>query len=113
MCTHVQWLGAVWTARPVSCLSGGCARITEKSWSGLPGAGSRHVGGWPDRVRSGVGIDRGGTDCRVATPSKLQRPTGDRVKTEAHEAAHLVASPARPRAQRGIWCALARTAAPI
>jgi transposase len=30
-----------------------------------------------------------GIDCRVAAPSKLQRPPGDRVKTDARDAAHL------------------------
>lgn len=27
--------------------------------------------------------------CLVAAPSKLQRPAGDRIKTEAPDAAHL------------------------
>src|SRR6201987_1703473 len=30
-----------------------------------------------------------GIDCQVAAPSKLQRPAGDRVKTDARDAAHL------------------------
>lgn len=30
-----------------------------------------------------------GIDCRVAAPSKLQRPVGDRVKTDARDAEHL------------------------
>ena len=30
-----------------------------------------------------------GIDCYVAAPSKLQRPTGDRVKTDARDAEHL------------------------
>jgi transposase len=30
-----------------------------------------------------------GVGCVVAAPSKLQRPTGDRVKTDARDAAHL------------------------
>ena len=30
-----------------------------------------------------------GVECLVAAPSKLQRPTGDRVKTDARDAAHL------------------------
>lgn len=30
-----------------------------------------------------------GIDCRVAAPSKLQRPSGDRVKTNARDAEHL------------------------
>ena len=42
---------------------------------------------------TGFGLARGltdaGIDCRVAAPSKLQRPAGDRVKTDARDAAHL------------------------
>jgi transposase len=30
-----------------------------------------------------------GIDCVVAAPSKLQRPSGDRVKTDARDARHL------------------------
>ena len=30
-----------------------------------------------------------GIDCQVAAPSKLQRATGDRVKTDARDAEHL------------------------
>ena len=30
-----------------------------------------------------------GIECQVAAPSKLQRPTGDRVKTDARDALHL------------------------
>lgn len=30
-----------------------------------------------------------GIECKVAAPSKLQRPTGDRVKTDARDALHL------------------------
>ena len=42
---------------------------------------------------TGYGLARAligaGIDCRVAAPSKLQRPAGDRVKTDARDAAHL------------------------
>ena len=30
-----------------------------------------------------------GIECEVAAPSKLQRPCGDRVKTDARDARHL------------------------
>ncbi|MDX6219193.1 MAG: hypothetical protein QOJ48_874, partial [Frankiales bacterium] len=30
-----------------------------------------------------------GIDCQVAAPSKLQRPSGDRVKTDRRDARHL------------------------
>lgn len=42
---------------------------------------------------TGFGLARAiiaaGMDCVVAAPSKLQRPAGDRVKTDAKDAAHL------------------------
>jgi transposase len=42
---------------------------------------------------TGFGLARslraGGIDCVVAAPSKLVRPTGDRVKTDARDARHL------------------------
>ncbi|MGH3828020.1 MAG: IS110 family transposase [Pseudonocardiaceae bacterium] len=42
---------------------------------------------------TGFGLARAlmsaGIDCRVEAPSKLQRPSGDRVKTDARDAAHL------------------------
>jgi len=42
---------------------------------------------------TGFGLARflvaAGVMCLVAAPSKLQRPTGDRVKTDARDAAHL------------------------
>src|SRR3954465_5836028 len=41
----------------------------------------------------GVGLARHliapGIECVVAAPSKLQRPSGDRVKTDARDARHL------------------------
>ena len=57
------------------------------------------------RVRFGGGLDPGradglracsvpwasaGIECVVAAPSSLQRPAGDRVKTDARDALHLV-----------------------
>jgi transposase len=34
-------------------------------------------------------LDAAGLRCLVAAPSKLQRPSGDRVKTDARDARHL------------------------
>src|SRR5271154_4741150 len=34
-------------------------------------------------------ITAAGMQCLVAAPSKLQRPAGDRIKTDARDAAHL------------------------
>lgn len=58
------------------------------------------IGGLPGPVAvtyeagpTGFGLARAllgaGIDCQVAAPSKLQRPAGDRVKTDARDAAHL------------------------
>jgi transposase len=60
----------------------------------------RWVGGLPGPVAvayeagpTGFGLARAlrlaGTRCVVAAPSKLQRPSGDRVKTDARDAQHL------------------------
>jgi transposase len=42
---------------------------------------------------TGFGLSRslnaGGIRCEVVAPSKLQRPSGDRVKTDARDAVHL------------------------
>ncbi|MGA9679793.1 MAG: transposase, partial [Mycobacterium sp.] len=46
-------------------------------------------------------LEAAGIGCLVAAPSKLQRPVGDRVKTDARDAAHL----ARLRSSPGTWCA--------
>ena len=34
-------------------------------------------------------LEAAGIECLVAAPSKLIRPAGDRVKTDAHDAVHL------------------------
>jgi transposase len=34
-------------------------------------------------------LTREGIDCQVVAPSKLQRPCGDRVKTDVRDARHL------------------------
>jgi len=65
-----------------------------------------------------------GIDCLVAAPSMLQRPAGDRVKTDCAMPGTWPAcctwarSPRLrcrvwSRKQRGIWCAPARTCAAI
>ena len=57
--------------------------------SGLPGPVAVTYEAGP----TGFGLARAligaGIDCVVAAPSKLQRPSGDRVKTDARDAAHL------------------------
>jgi len=77
---------------------------------------------------TGFGLSRAltavGIRCVVAAPSKLQRPAGDRVKTDAEDAVHLarllrrdevtavtVPSRAWTRRLRVTWCGPGRTAA--
>jgi transposase len=60
------------------------------SWiAGLPGPVAVTYEAGP----TGFGLARelraAGVECRVAAPSKLQRPTGDRVKTDVRDARHL------------------------
>jgi transposase len=54
----------------------------------LPGAVTYEAG------PTGFGLHRhlsaAGVRCLVAAPSKLQKPSGDRVKTDAKDAVHLV-----------------------
>ena len=63
-------------------------------------------------------------DCVVAAPSKLIRPGGDRVKTDARDAAHLANCYALVRSPRcgcpsgrlrrcAIWCGPVKMPAPI
>ena len=65
-----------------------------------PGAVAGWLGQLPGPVATmyeagptGFGLARrlraGGVRCEVAAPSKLQRPSGDRVKTDARDAEHL------------------------
>lgn len=63
-------------------------------------------------------------ECLVAAPSRLQRPSGDRVKTDVRDARHLarllhlgeivaVTVPGVRRKRRGIWSGLVRMSAGI
>ena len=61
-----------------------------REWIGsLPGPAAMVYEAGP----TGFGLARSllsaGIDCVVAAPSKLQRPSGDRVKTDARDARHL------------------------
>ncbi len=55
----------------------------------LPGTAAATYGAGP----TGFGLYRArtaaGVRCQVAAPSKLQRPSGDRVKTDQRDALHL------------------------
>jgi transposase len=69
----------------------GCARRAARSLGGSADAGSGASGlrGQAHGIWAGQGIGRCHIDCTVAPPSKLIRPPGDRVKTDARDAAHL------------------------
>ena len=67
-------------------------------------------------------LTEAGIRCAVAAPSKLHRPAGERVKTDAKDAVHLarllrldeitpVAIPTVAQEPPGIWSEPARTAA--
>jgi transposase len=67
-------------------------------------------------------LNQAGVRCVVAVPSKLQRPSGDRVKTDAKDAVHLarllrldevteVVVPSVEQKPPGTWCGPVRTPA--
>src|SRR6188472_1268254 len=84
MSTRVRWwLRAGWADR------GGVRAAADPGPSGDRGqgavvawSGGGDLRGRADRVRAGPVPDRHGVACQVAPPSKLQRPCGDRVKTD-------------------------------
>ena len=71
------------------------ARLTPShehilSWlADLPGPVAVTYEAGPTGFGLAPGAGRGGIRCVVAAPSKLQRPSGDRVKTDARDAVHL------------------------
>jgi len=106
------------------------ARLTPsyehvRSWlADLPGPAAVAYEAGP----TGFGLYRAltgsGFRCVVAAPSKLQRPSGDRVKTDARDAEHLARllrldevtrwrCRAWSRKQPGIWCGRGRMPGPI
>src|SRR5512133_3766908 len=92
MCMHDRSSRAAWTGGPGSCSE---RRLTPdhgdiESWiRSLPGPVAVTYEAGP----TGFGLARyligRGIECRVAAPSKLQRPSGDRVKTDVRDARHL------------------------
>ena len=92
MCTHDRWWRVRWTAKPARCSSDGLTPSREevRDWIGsLPAPAAVVYEAGP----TGFGLARylidAGIECVVAAPSKLQRPSGDRVKTDARDARHL------------------------
>ena len=65
-------------------------RRTIISWlCGLPGPVAVTYEAGPTGFALARFLTGQGIDCRVAAPSKLQRPCGDRVKTDARDARYL------------------------
>jgi hypothetical protein len=73
-----------WTASRGRCGRGGCRRPRGGPELGRVAArpGPGRLRGWSDRVRAGPGAAGGRVGCVVVAPSKLERPPGDRVKTD-------------------------------
>ena len=64
----------------------------ERSWRGsgdLPGPVAVTYEAGPTGFGLARALTTAGISCEVAAPSKLIRPAGDRVKTDARDAAHL------------------------
>jgi transposase len=55
----------------------------------LPGPSAVVLRGGSDRVRPIRAFTTAGIRCEIVAPSKIQRPAGDRVKTDARDAMHL------------------------
>jgi transposase len=109
MCTH---------DRPWRGLDGDTGEVSQRrlcpvhreilEWiAGLPAPVAVTYEAGPTGFGLAPALTDAGIDCRVAAPSKLQRPAGDRVKTDARDAAHLArllhlgADRGGHRAQRG------------
>jgi transposase len=61
-----------------------------RSWmSDLPGPVAVAYEAGPTGFGLYRALTEAGVRCEVVAPSKLQRPSGDRVKTDAHDALHL------------------------
>lgn len=57
--------------------------------TGLPGPVAATYEAGPTGFGLARALTAAGVRCMVAAPSKLQRPVGDRVKTDARDAVHL------------------------
>jgi transposase len=83
-CGLVQETGEVLERR----LTPGYGEILE--WiRGLPGPATVTYEAGPTGFGLARALESAGIECVVAAPSKLQRPAGDRVKTDARDARHL------------------------
>lgn len=61
-----------------------------RSWiQALPGPAAAMYEAGPTGFGLSRSLNEAGIRCEVVAPSKLQRPSGDRVKTDAKDAVHL------------------------
>lgn len=77
---------------PARCSSDGWPLITVRLWpwlGDLPGAVAVTYEAGPTGFGLARALTAAGIGCEVAAPSKLIRPVGDRVKTDARDTAHL------------------------
>ena len=74
-----------------------------RSWiQALPGPVAAAYEAGPTGFGLSRSLNAAGLRCEVVAPSKLQRPSGDRVKTDARDAVHLARSVAAGRVHRGV-----------
>src|SRR5262249_20273745 len=62
---------------------------SQPGYGHLPGPAAAVYEAGPTGFGLARSLQAAGIDCEVAAPSKLMRPSGDRVKTDARDARHL------------------------
>jgi transposase len=92
MCTPGRWLGMRLMRAPARCGSSCCMPTYPAFWGWLESL-PQPVKVTYEAGPTGYGLARflrgRGVECPVAAPSKLIRPAGNRVKTDAKDAEHL------------------------
>jgi transposase len=92
MCTPDQYGRMRSIGRLVSRSVGGWYRPTRRSWpgcGGCPGPAAVTYEAGPTGFGLARALTAAGVRCVVVAPSKLERPPGDRVKTDKRDAARL------------------------
>jgi hypothetical protein len=132
---YERWVGCARAFDIWMCFDGDTGEVFQRrlcpdhggivAWLGdLPGPVAVTYEAGPTGFGLARALRAAGILCEVAAPSKLIRPVGDRVKTDARDAAHLarllhlgqitaVTVPLLVRKQPVMWCGPARIAARI